>query len=135
MDVDILRRICGDGRHHFAQPISRVQYCQHDYFQYIVVSGIFITSANNVFGSGRGAQGKCDQRYDPTVGVERGPGVFQVSEVLQHQAGTSPSLFGVPEMCSQNGSSLSVGEYVHYNLSSGGNFHVLTPILVKHRNF
>lgn len=112
MDVDILRRICGDGRHHFAQPVSRVQYRQYDYIQYVGVPGVLITFAYNVFGSGRRAEGKCHQGNDSTIGPERGPGVFQVSEMLQHQAGTGTSLLGVPAMCSQNGSPLSVGECV-----------------------
>lgn len=44
------------------------------------------------------AEGKCHERDDSTAGLQRGPSVFQMPKVLQHKAGTSPSLFRVSTM-------------------------------------
>lgn len=52
MDADCVRRIRCDGRHHNAQPVSGVQYGEHDHLQYARVFGVRFTYEDNVLGSG-----------------------------------------------------------------------------------
>lgn len=60
--------------------------------------------------AGSRSEGHRHQGDDPASGLQGGPGVLQVPEVLQHQTGARPSLFGVPAMHPEDGPPLSVGE-------------------------
>lgn len=61
-----------------------------------------------VWPTGSCSERKRHQRDDSTVGLQRRPSIFQVSEMLQHQTGTSPSLLRVSAMHTKNGPSLSL---------------------------
>lgn len=72
--------------------------CLWTFYNYVV----------RVYLSGRRTERQCHQGNDPAIGTQRGPGIFQVSKMLQHKTGTCSSLLSVSTMHSKNGSSLSM---------------------------